>query len=147
MTHPSKPTIAAPGRLGLAGVLIGAGLLGGCTLGGALDGTPPKPSAFAPVNTLALDGSYQGEADLLVSTGRDCPASQNGVLEIGDRTMYFPYQPALEFSAPIGQDGTMHQLVGNAILDGRITGDVLSMSITTPTCRSTYAAHLIWNRS
>lgn len=99
-------------------------------------------------NSELYDGSYQGHATLVRAAGPGCPVRpRNGVVEIGDATLVFPYTPNLTFAAVVQRDGTMHAESGPLRLDGRIVGNQLAFTITTPRCQSVYRMRYVWNHS
>ena len=154
----SKAHLILP-RLILAALGLG---LAGCTFGedpaltGMYDAPPPggtpvtsmavAPPVVAPV-LVHMDGSYQGRAHLVSGTGAACPNSGLGVLEIGDHTLNFAYQPNVVFIAPVLADGTLHDVSGLSTLDGKIANDQLTMTIKAPGCETHYAADFVWNHS
>ena len=103
----------------------------------------PAPPAFPQ----HWDGSYQGRSVLVRATSPACPVSRRGVIQIGDSTIFFPYQPDLIFTTAIRSDGSMHGVAGQTHLDGQIVGDRLTMTISSPTCETQYRARYIWNHS
>ena len=104
---------------------------------------PPAPPPYPQ----HWDGSYQGGSVLVRASSRACPPSRRGVIEIGDSTIFFPYQPDLIFTTAVRSDGSMHGVAGQTHLDGRIVGDRLTMTISSPTCETQYRARYIWNHS
>jgi hypothetical protein len=104
--------------------------------------TGPTGPAFT-----VFDGSYEGTPQLVSNDGPGCPGERRGVVEVGDGALHFAYQPTVFFVTPVSSDGTIHGTVGDAVLDGRITGDELAMTVTTPHCHSQYALHFVWNHS
>lgn len=104
----------------------------------------PRPSV-----TGRFDGSYYGEPDLVKSRpGAHCPPDNRlGVIEIGDKRLSFAYQPLVIFNPPIQADGHVHDKVGDATLDGQITGRDLHLVITTSNCETRYDFGLIGNKS
>ncbi len=98
--------------------------------------------------TELYDGSYQGRVRLVRAIGPACPRWPGyGVVVIGDATLYYPYEPDLNFAAPVTREGTMHDRIGPAVLDGRIAGNQLAFTIKTPQCQSYYRMHFVWNHS
>ncbi len=97
----------------------------------------------------AFDGSYYGRARDIGKTSQPalCPINRLGVAEIGDKRLSFAYAPDIIFNPPVQPDGTLHDQVGVAILDGTVTLDHLRMTITTPDCATRYDLKLIGNRS
>jgi len=102
------------------------------------------PSGPGSINL--VDGSYQGSATL-VTAGPTCPAGQFGIIEIGDCVLDYGYVPGLIFEAAVKPDGTLHDEEGKSVLDGKLDGDHLAFTITTPDCKSAYDASYIWNHS
>jgi hypothetical protein len=93
------------------------------------------------------DGSYQGRSVLVRAASPACPPSRRGVIEIGDSTIFFPYQVDTIFTTAVRNDGTMHGVAGDTHLDGQIVGDRLTMTIRSPVCETWYSARYVWNRS
>jgi len=85
-----------------------------------------------------VDGNYKGAANLVATQSPACPGSSFGKIEIGDRTLYFAYQPHTMFVAPIQPDGSVYAVSGPAVLDGKLTGGRLAFSVRTPVCESHY---------
>jgi hypothetical protein len=92
------------------------------------------------------NGSYQGYQELVRASIPGCPRSRQGVLEIGDRTLYLPYAPDLFFVVPVQSDGALHGAAGTSTLDGRIFGRHLDLTVTTAACQSRYDMDMVWNR-
>ncbi len=112
---------------------------------GACAGAPPAPRvASAPLTPVSYDGNYQGHAQLVSASGV-CPPSSYGVIQIADNTLNFAYLPTIIFVAGVAPDGALHQAQGPVVLDGRITGGRLAMTIRTPQCETRYGARIVWN--
>lgn len=133
-----------PVRLsGLAAVLCA---LAGCTTVHHMFGF--NPAYPPPSQTGAFDASYYGRARLVRGVDNaQCPKSRIGVAEVGDKRLSFAYAPDVVFNPPVHPDGIIHDTVGPAVLDGRITGSDLVMRVTTPQCETTYELSTIGNRS
>lgn len=130
--------------------LISAAALGGC--GGHQLAAPVRTGVNGvtrPATPAELyDGSYQGWATLVGANAPGCPVwPREGVVEIGDATLVYPYLPNLVLAAPVAPDGSMHARAGRAVLDGRIVNDHLEFIIRTPNCQSLYRMRFIWNHS
>jgi hypothetical protein len=129
------------------------GLAAAAMLGGCANMAPPVRTGVNRVSRPAtlserFDGSYQGRAVLLATSGPGCPVRPHyGVVEIGDAELTFPYLPDLILSAPVAPDGSLHAKAGPAVLYGRIVNDRLEFTIRTPTCLSHYSMHYVWNHS
>jgi hypothetical protein len=116
--------------------VLAAALLAGCT-------SAPK----GPGSTNLIDGGYQGRESLEMANAPTCPESAYGQLEVGDLNLHYAYTPAIVFDAAIAADGTLHDEVGPAVLDGKVVDNRLMFSVTTPDCKSTYNNTFIWNHS
>jgi hypothetical protein len=116
--------------------VLAAALLAGCT-------SAPK----GPGSTNLIDGSYQGRESLEMANAPSCPESAYGQLEVGDQALHYAYTPAIVFEASIQPDGTLHDEVGPAILDGKVAENRLAFTVTTPDCKSSYNNKFIWNHS
>jgi hypothetical protein len=103
----------------------------------------PPPSA-----TGAFDGSYYGRARVVrAQPGVNCPQGRIGVMEVGDKRLSFAYAPEVIFNPAVAADGTVHDTVGPAVLDGKITDDMLVMRVTTPQCDTSYRLSFVGNHS
>ncbi len=122
-------------------MLILATGLAGCNA--ANEGSAPR----AYVDPLRFDGSYKGTEVLAVRQSATCPLPQHGVVMIGDNSLSFAYTPDIIFTAEIQSDGSIHALQDNTALDGRITGDQLSLTVRRPGCQTDYAGTFILNHS
>lgn len=130
-------------------LLLATSLLGGC---GFPLSAPVRVGANGVVRPATLtelyDGSYQGHTYLLAANGPGCPLEpHNGVIEIGDAVLIYPYTPTLILTAPVLPDGSVHSVAGPAVLDGRIANNRLNFTIHTPNCLSSYSTHFVWNHS
>jgi hypothetical protein len=85
-----------------------------------------------------IDGTYKGDATLVMARSPTCPRGKEGSVEIGDQTLYFGYQPDVLFIAPVQTNGTVHAVAGPSVLDGRLVNGRLVFSVTTPVCRTRY---------
>ena len=92
-------------------------------------GTPLPP----PVN-----GIYQGRSEQVKADIPGCPLAQYGTIEIGERTLLFPYTYQLIYEVPVQSDGTLHTGAGSTVLDGRLIDGHLEFDITTPECQSRF---------
>jgi hypothetical protein len=127
--------------------MAGSGVLLGTALVGCAAPPPaPVPAGYvAPVS--AFDGNYQGRVRLIAGRPPLCPRPHTGVLEVGDRALTFAYAPDVIFTTPVAPDGSLHQQIGAAVLDGRIAGEHLSVTITSPGCSTRYDMAYVWNHS
>jgi hypothetical protein len=130
-------------------ILASAALLSGCDVGASLSTqiadqfrTPHQYSN----DPLRFDGSYQGNTRLVSATGA-CPQPRYGVVMIGDNTLTYAYAPGQVFSVPVDPTGKLHGVAGDITLDGQISRDNLTMTISSPTCTSSYATRFILNHS
>ncbi len=96
---------------------------------------PPGPPGTWPDR---VDGNYKGAATLADAQSPLCPPTTFGKIEIGDRRLYFAYQPDTLFVAPIQADGTLFAKSGTATLEGTLLGERLAFIVRTPTCASSY---------
>jgi hypothetical protein len=100
-----------------------------------------------------VDGSYQGTAALIKAYSADlrhtywyrpkvddevCPHTTYGVVEIGDRTLYYSYAPNLVFAAPVASNGAITQTVDGSTLTGQVMHGTLTFSIVTPLCTTRF---------
>jgi hypothetical protein len=122
-------------------MLILATGLAGCNA--ADEGSAPR----AYVDPLRFDGSYKGTEVLAVNQSPTCPAPQHGVVLIGDNSLSFAYTPNIIFMTDIQPDGSIHALQDNTTLDGRITGDRLTLTVRRLGCQTDYAGTFILNHS
>jgi hypothetical protein len=116
-------------------------LLGGCALVSPGDSVPPASVSGR------FDGSYQGGSRLVSALAPGCPAGHEGVVEIGDGILTYAYTPAVMFSTHVLPDGRLEGNAGPVVLLGRIAGNHLAMTITSPQCRTDYSADYVWNHS
>ena len=65
-----------------------------------------------------------------------CPPDYNGILEVGDGTVMFPYLPDTVFIAPVPQNGRLHAVAGSYVMNGTLTGGDLTLAVTSPNCES-----------
>lgn len=94
----------------------------------------------APV-TGPVNGFYQGRMRQVETKIPACPLPALGVIEIGDRTLLYPYTFELIYVAPIQADGTIHAAVGNTTLDGTLIDGRLAFNVTTPECQASFDFH------
>ena len=100
----------------------------------------------SPAGPLHFDGNYKGHAWLVSASGA-CPNGRHGVLLIGDNVLTYAYTPLIVFQVPVGPDGLLHGVAGEATLDGRIEGERLAMTIATATCTTQFDADFVLNHS
>jgi hypothetical protein len=104
---------------------------------------PPTQYAQDPIR---YDGSYKGTATLISATGV-CPNGRTGILQIGDNTLTYSYTPQLVFQVPVGANGRLHGVAGDAVLDGVISDNELRMVVKTPNCTTVYDNAFVYNHS
>jgi len=134
--HQNKRRCGSQALRKVAPLVLAATLLAGCS-----------SAPHGPGSTNLVDGSYQGLGYLETSNPKICPESAYGQMEIGDRTLRYAYTPAIIFEAAVQPDGTVHDDEGTATLDGKLTNQRLTFTISTPDCKSTYNNSFIWNHS
>ena len=100
-----------------------------------------------PGSSNLVDGSYHGRPVLQAGTEPTCPGTHYGYFEVADRDLHFAYQPDIVFDVPVQPDGTLHDVQGKAVLDGKAANDSLVLTVTTPDCRTFYSTGFIWNHS
>ncbi len=122
-----------------AATLLALLLVTGCTgynnaIFSAVNHLPPTLPADAKDR---ISGNYKGMPVILASTGA-CPATSEGLIEVGDATVYFAYQPGVIFVAPVQPDGHVHAQTGASTLDGTVRDGHMDMTVTTPVCTTRY---------
>ena len=85
-----------------------------------------------------VSGNYKGQPVTTKRLSTLCPPDTESKIEIGDATVYFAYRPDALFIAPVQQDGTVHAVAGDAILDGVVREGTMRMTVTTPVCETRY---------
>jgi hypothetical protein len=115
--------------------LLAGALLAGCSY------------PHGPGSTNLIDGSYKGRPALQAANPQICPGTHYGYVEIGDRDLHFAYLPGIIFDAPVQLNGTLHDVRGPAVLDGKIIDERLVFSVTTPQCHTDYDLGFYWNHS
>ncbi len=111
------------------------GLLAGCSY------------QHGPGSTDLIDGSYRGRPQLTAANPDLCGTTHYGFIELGDRELHFAYVPTVIFDAAVQPDGSVHDKVGPATLDGKVVGDRMIFSVVTPACRADYDLGFLWNHS
>ena len=95
-----------------------------------------------------FDGSYQGDIQQTAHNGPGCPIeSGERVIMVGDGVLWYAYTPSTLFTVPIRYDGTLSGKSGDAVLDGRILGNHLEMTIQSPSCETALSMQYIYNHS
>lgn len=124
-------------------------LLGACTTVFDLVGVAVPLSASA---SRTYDGSYQGYvATTTIATtagSRPCP-NEHGerVLMLGDGVLWYPYDPDTFFAASVNSDGVIQGTDAHAAIKGKITGNHLVATVTTPNCTSQMSMYYLYNHS
>jgi hypothetical protein len=95
---------------------------------------PAQPDVAGPIN-----GIYGGASEQVEAKIPGCPYAELGLIEIGDRTLLFPYTTDLIYVAPVQADGTVHSQLGQTTLDGHLIDGRLAFSVTTPDCTSRFS--------
>jgi len=101
--------------------------------------TPPDAAPAPPDVTGPINGIYGGRSEQVDAKIPGCPYPELGLIEIGDRTLLFPYTTDLIYVAPVQADGTVHSEVGRTTLDGHLVDGRLAFSVTTPDCTSSFS--------
>jgi hypothetical protein len=97
-----------------------------------------QPVANAPLITGTINGYYQGRVRQVDAKAANCPPPTRGVIEIGDRTLLYPYSTQLIYVAPVMPDGTIHAEADGTTLEGTLIDGRLVFSVTTPDCKSSF---------
>ncbi len=100
-----------------------------------------------PGTTDLVDGNYRGRPAVTASAPDLCPGNHYGYFELGDRELHFAYMPNIIFDAPVQPDGTIHDVSGPAVLDGKVVDDHMIFSVSTPECQSSYNLRFFLNHS
>ncbi len=119
-----------------------AAMLAGCAQPDAPAAATPAAVAAAtlpPPITGPINGIYQGSSTRVDAKIPACPLAARGLIEIGDRTLLFPYTYELIYVVPVQADGTLHTASGDAVLDGKLIDGRLDFDVTTPMCKSSFS--------
>ena len=127
----------------LAALAATALLLSGCQTTFDLVGVAVPLSATAE---RSYDGSYQGS---IISTANPACPHEYGerVLMLGDGVLWYPYDADIFFAAPVNSDGVMQATDGDTTLKGKITGNHLVATVTSPQCTSQISMYYLYNHS
>ena len=122
-----------------AAILLALLMVTGCTayndaIFSMVNNQSPNLPADAKDRT---SGNYKGMPVTLASTG-ECPPGGEGLVEIGDATVYFAYRPDVIFVAPIQPNGHVHAMTGTSTLDGTVRDGWMDMTVTSPACTTHY---------
>ena len=129
----------------LATLAATALLLAGCQTTFDLVGVAVPLSAS---QTRVYDGSYQGTITPVSITGAGCPREHGErVLFLGDGVLWYAYDPTTLFAAPVNSDGRIQSTEGGATLAGKITGNHLQATVTSPACTSRISMDFIYDHS
>ncbi len=123
-------------------------LLSACTTVFDLVGVAVPLSASA---SRTYDGSYQGTIATTAATAaasRLCPNEYGErVLMLGDGVLWYPYDPDTFFAASVNSDGSIQGTDANATIKGKISGNHLVATVTTPNCTSQMSMYYLYNHS
>ncbi len=93
-----------------------------------------------------FNGSYQGYIRQVVAKGPSCPTEQGEkVIMVGDGVLWYAYSPVIYFTSPVQYDGTIDATSGTARMQGRVVGDHLAATVTTPECETRINMNYILN--
>ncbi len=120
-------------------------LLGACQTTFDLVGVAVPLSASASRN---YDGSYQGSITQVAARSPACPREPGErVLMLGDGVLWYAYDTNVYFAAPVNSDGVIQATDGNATINGKITGNHLVATVTSPDCTSRISMYYLYNHS
>ena len=92
------------------------------------------------------NGSYQGTVRQVVAKGPSCPTEHGErVIMVGDGVLWYAYSPVTYFTAPVQYDGTIEATSGAARMSGRVVGNHLGATVTTPECETRLNMDIILN--
>ncbi len=126
------------------GPLAAALALGACMPFG---GQNLPPAAHQPTAVSLYDGSYEGKIRAIGANAADCPKNGYGVAEIGDAILTLSYRPGVIFTVPVAADGTLHQTIEGARIEGRAVNNHLDLLVSSSTCQTRYRLTYVWNHS
>ena len=120
-------------------------LLGACQTTFDLVGVAVPLSASA---SHVYDGSYQGYITQVAARSPACPREPGErVLMLGDGVLWYPYNASTFFAAPVNSAGIINATDGNATLAGKISGNHLLATVTSPDCTSRISMYFLYNHS
>ncbi len=127
----------------LAALALAALPLGGCqTVFDQVGVTVPLTAGEMRV----YNGSYQGTIRQVAANGPGCPTEHGErVIMVGDGVLWYAYSPVIYFTSPVQYDGTIDATSGTAHMIGRVKGDRLEATVTSPTCETKLSMHYIYN--
>ena len=120
-------------------------LLGGCqTVFDSVGVAVPLSASRAR----QYDGSYQGYIRPVTSNGPECPREPGErVLMVGDGVLWYAYNPATLFAAPVNSDGEINAASGDATLSGKVVGNHLQATVKSPRCETRINMDFIYNHT
>ena len=119
--------------------------LGGCQTTFDLVGVAVPLSAS---ESRDFNGSYQGSIRQVAATAPGCPTEHGEkVIMVGDGVLWYAYSPVILFTSPVQYDGTIDATSGNARMEGRVQGNHLEATVTSPTCKTSLSMNFILNHS
>jgi hypothetical protein len=94
------------------------------------------------------DGSYQGYVTPVSATGPGCPVEKGEkVLMVGDGVLWYAYNPTTLFSSAIAYDGSINATSGTATMTGKVVGNHLEATVTSPQCQTQISMNYLYNHS
>lgn len=124
-----------------------AALLGGCqatyhTLYNAVGVAVPLTAEQAH----EYDGSYQGYIRTTAAKNASCPDEPGErVLMVGDGVLWYAYTPGILFASPVRYDGSIDNADGETHITGKITGNTLRATVSSPICTTQLKMRYIGN--
>jgi hypothetical protein len=138
------------GSLRIAGLLLLPLALACCGGDRAPPPPPPAPVAAAPSGPIAVDGTYQGNRQLV--RGGDGPGMLCGQIDgfsttVTNRRFHYvlnqpelPYQPTRAFDVAIDADGGFRATNGPAYINGNAGGGTMQGEVSGDACGYVFQA-------